>query len=465
VVTKQCTAALLFALLLYSGILPRAKQYQYAALVPREKITAVTGRVVSNPYKTVNFGNEQYRFDFELESVACDSGISGADSIVCSARGVMRVLYPAALIESLYPGKLYSLSNTFTRAGKNAGGDSTPLVDAGIRLKLSGKMTGNFFSVSAAQEAVGENAGAFHKIQKTRLVLRLAFKRVLYAWGNAGGLFLALVTGAREYTEEKLSSLFAAAGLAHVLALSGMHLSIFTQASSKLGKKTGARAGHAVSFITVLLFVWFAGFTPSLRRAFLCFLLQFCAKLCGKRAGMLSVLAAAFVIHSCLFPHEAASVSFMLSYLGLAGILIASQTLQPLAIRAVLKAAPLFACLPQSAPRIMRHVPKKIRALCENAATFVVANTTAGAGAFMATSPVSANVFGFLTPISVVSSVIVSPLVTLFIFTGICCVIITLAVPQSTFAFAKIMDALYRIMLACVTHFANIPPVMLQPER
>ena len=449
----------MFALLLYSGILPRAKQYQYASLLPREKITAVTGRVVSNPYKTANFGSEQYRFNFELESVESDSGIRGADSIVCSARGVIGVLYPAALMESLYPGKLYSLSAAHARADKKAGGDSpprgaAPLVDSGIRLRLSGKMTRNFFSVSAARDAGSSataTATAFQRIQKTRLVLRLAFKRVLYAWGNAGGLFLALVTGAREYTEEKLSALFAAAGLAHVLALSGMHLSIFTQASSKLGKKTGARAGHAVSFITVLLFVWFAGFTPSLRRAFLCFLLQFCARLCGKKTGMLSILAAAFVIHACAFPHEAASVSFMLSYLGLAGILLAAQTLQPLAVRAVLSAAPFFAGLARNAPPVMR-----------SAAAFVIANTTAGAGAFMTTSPVSAGVFGFLTPVSIISSAAVSPLVTLFILAGICCVLITLAVPQSTFALAKIMDALYRLMLACVTLFAKIPPITLQ---
>ena len=459
----------MFALLLYSGILPRAKQYQYASLLPSEKITAVTGRAISNPYKTSNFGNERYRFNFELESVESDLGIRGADSIVCSARGVIGVLYPAPLMESLYPGKLYSLSSAFVSAEKKAGEDSppqsaAPLVDSGIRLRLSGKMTGNFFSVSTAEDA-GTSEGALQHIQKTRLVLRLAFKRVLYAWGNAGGLFLALVTGAREYTEEKLSTLFTTAGLAHVLALSGMHLSIFTQASSKLSKKTGARAGNAVSFATVLLFVWFAGFTPSLRRAFLCFLLQFCAKLCGKRANMLSVLAAAFVIHACAFPHEAASVSFMLSYLGLAGILLASQTLQPLAVRAVLKAESFFAEHPRSIPSVMRNAAQKFHALCDSAAAFVVANTTVGAGAFMTTSPVSARVFGFLTPVSIISSVVVSPLVTLFILTGICCVIITLAVPQSTFALAKIMDALYRLMIACVTLFAKIPPVTLQSFR
>jgi competence protein ComEC len=315
----------------------------------------------------------------------------------------------------------------------------------------------------SAQEAESLSAfAAFETAHRARLTLRLAFKRVLYAWGKAGGLFLALVTGAREYTEEKLSSLFAAAGLAHVLALSGMHLSIFTGASAKIGKKTGTRAGNAISLFAVLFFVWFAGFTPSLKRAFLCFLLQFCAKLCGKRTNMLSILAAAFVIHSCAFPQEAASVSFMLSYLGLAGILLASHTLLPLIAKAVCKIESLFCRSLNKNEHTLPPRAQKILELLNRPYSYVCSNALAGSGAFITTSPVTARVFGFLTPVSIVSSVIVSPLVTLFILMGICCVILTLAVPQCVFALAKVMNVLYNVMIACVTFFSKIPPITLK---
>jgi competence protein ComEC len=330
-----------------------------------------------------------------------------------TARGVLTVLYPSELMESLFPGKLYSKAK-----------NHAPLIDSGMRLTLEGTVFGDFF--------IAKNAGYADETQgflpRSRSLCRLAFRRVLYAWGKAGGMFLALVTGSREYTEERLAALFTAAGLAHVLALSGMHLSIFTGFSSKIGRRVSKHTETILSFVMVCAFVWFAGFTPSLRRAFLCFLLNFCAKLAGKKAPS-TVLSVAFVLHVCAAPAEATSVSFMLSYLGLAGILYAAKVIEML----------------------LSRVPAQW--LAKQAAT--------SAGAFIATSPVTVRVFGFLTPISIVSSICVSPLVTVFILSGIVCFVLTLVFPPLTFALGTVMNALYAVILVPVTLFSHVPQVTI----
>jgi competence protein ComEC len=465
VVTKHITAAILFAVLLYAGILPRVASSRYASLVPRASATSVTGRVVSNPVKLsgARGGESMYRFDVGLERVGMSfsgDGTFGAERFESGARGVMSVLYPASLLEAAFPGKLYSAA-----AAKNS---RAIFIDSGIRLTLRGKTTANFFVAESAEYADGDGQSGQRRLSFLRSASRLAFRRALYAWGNAGGLFLALVTGSREYAEARLSTLFAAAGLAHVLALSGMHLSIFTGFSSKIGKKAGAKAGAALSLFAVLVFVWFAGFTPSLRRAFLCFVINFCAKFCGKTpstesegGGMASILAFAFVLHVCIAPAEAASVSFILSYLGLAGILVAGNVLRILFSRAAYSFRKAAAAKRAGTVGVAVFIPARLREKLTGAGNFLVSGTSAGAGAFLATAPVTARMFGYLTPISVASSLVVSPLVTVFILAGICCFALTLVFPGLTFLSGRLMNALYDVIIACVSLFSRAPLVRL----
>ena len=70
-----------------------------------------------------------------------------------------------------------------------------------------------------------------------RALCRLYFKRMMFAWGSAGGLLLALLCGARDFTESETADAFRMAGLSHILALSGMHLSLFYGLAAFAGKK------------------------------------------------------------------------------------------------------------------------------------------------------------------------------------------------------------------------------------
>ena len=126
----------------------------------------------------------------------------------------------------------------------------------------------------------------------------MVFKRLMYKWGNAGGLLLALLCGAREYTDIAIAENFKNAGLSHVLALSGMHLSMFSSIAVLIGNKIGRKKlTYAIRIIVLILFVWFAGFSPSLLRAFICSTLTLIALMSSsKNPDMLLILCFSFLI-------------------------------------------------------------------------------------------------------------------------------------------------------------------------
>ena len=223
-------SALICGFLVYSKILPIKEKNPFSSPVPKEKITEIFGKVASNPVKSEFFGGT-YKISFEASKVksrdSVSSSVAGKIGVSSGgkASGITTVFIPAEIVEALYPGKLYTATEKEKRA---------PLIenDANLVLKVKyvqRKNMENCFLVASAEKNPFSNdeKNLKSKIVKFRSLCRLQFKRLMHAWGSAGGLLLALVSGSREYTEKDLSNAFRSAGLSHILALSGMHLSLF----------------------------------------------------------------------------------------------------------------------------------------------------------------------------------------------------------------------------------------------
>jgi competence protein ComEC len=438
VISKQgiCIAALCWAALVYCGIIPLPKQNRVTSLLPLSSAKTVTGRVVTNPVKTSS--GAYYRFTLQLSGV---TGICGAYLIESGAKGRVSVLFPAKILEANLPGKLYSAAKAQKRGGSDI---ADLLIESGVMLKLRGKVLPPFTDAHQAFSKLQGDTPTFFaetaerawydtsfpgKLAYFRALCRLSFKRILYAWGDAGGLFLALASGASEYTNADISGLFKSAGLAHVLALSGMHLSIFSGLTQSFTKKSGKRVSEILSIGMVCIFVWFAGFTPSLRRALIFFLLSIFAKRMGKEAGMTEILAATFFIHFFIAPEELLAVSFILSYAGMVGILVLAGFVNR-----------LFARIPYG---------------------YGASSVSTSAGAFLATSPVSVMFWGYITPISIISSTVISPLITVFMVTGIICVLASFILPFLLFPLGGVMNVVYQCIALLVRFFAKAPPVIV----
>ena len=434
-------AAVILALALYARLVKPADPYAFRCCMPLDKLGSISGFVASNPSKT-----SSGRF----YSLLLDAERAGSADMSCSARGRVRLLVPCELVEALYPGKLFSLSKkdvpveqgarlvcTVRRVKESSDADMPPTTSAGGARTVS--------AATAARRAKSDTpsvpvfiaettsfAGWKNGICRLRALSRLYLKRVLYAWGDAGGLLLALVSGSREYTDEKLAQAFQNAGLAHILALSGMHLSLFISAASFSKFLVGKKAASVLSLILMCAFIWFAGASPSLVRAFLCVFVSLIARFLFielSEKGSFDCLCAAFIVQTAFLHADIYSAAFMLSYAAIAGILLVSPLVRP------------FLC---------SFLPQK---LAESA--------SATAGAWLATSPLTAVLFGHIAPVGLISSIIVTPLASVFFIVGCIGVFFCLILPFLLYPLNGIMHVLYAALKYAVLFFARFKPIDL----
>ena len=197
-----------------------------------------------------------------------------------------------------------------------------------------------------------------------------------------GGLAGALLLGDKDGLDRSAILEYGDAGCAHVLALSGMHLAVVSALAAfflkpLLGLKLAAVAGLALNVV----YVYLAGAQASLVRAALMYAAGAAGIVLDLPRRAICLLSAAFLAQLCLDPEGARGLSFILSYLALAGILTAGD----------------------AADDLMRGwAPDAVRPAL-----------SASIGAFLATAALTAGVFGVLRPIGLVSSLILTPAATL----------------------------------------------------
>lgn len=421
-------SAISLAILLYCNIFNFLEKDSFNSLLEKKSIIEVYGIVVSNPSKTQS-GNY---YSVQLNCLSVKNSTSQTES-----SGIIQLLIPSYIVEALYPGKLYS---SYKKEGL--------IIEKGLLI------TARVYYISAENEAIPLfiaeeviSSGWKSKLDNFRALCRLEFKRVLYAWGDAGGLLLALLSGSREYTDTDIALGFKNAGLSHILALSGMHLSLFSGLALTFGSLLGGKKiGTFFSLLAVLLFVWFAGLSPSLFRALLCTLislfLQF-SSLPGVSGNseavfrfispsyssirLLRVLSFAFILHICISPSDVFTASFMLSYGALIGIAISDVLIKPF---------------------FVKITPE-----------WISSSLSASIGAQLFTAPITISLFGTLMPIGIIASLIVSPLALFFLVFGFISLCISLLFPFILYPIGDIINVLYWIIEVIVLWFAQFPPI------
>ncbi len=400
-------AALVCAVLVYSGLVRVRSRAPFVSLFAQENIVRLDGMIASNPVKTAD---GTYRADFAVRRAYEKSGASA------DARGTVSARFPAEIVEALYPGRIYTAAS------------AAVLCETGADLSLSvaPRFRAEDFSVTHAT-ANGWGSGLAGKIRHFRARCRLYCRRLLYAWGHAGGLLLALVSGSREYTESAVADAFRDAGLSHILALSGMHLSLVGGLALAVGRRVaGRRVAEILQLAAIVFFVWFAGLSPSLFRALVCALIPFvCARLHLRRPDAVVVLCASFLLHLMLFPGHLHSAAFMLSYGALAGILLLGDPLR--------------------------------RLLCARIVPAVSDALSVSAAAQFFTAPITLRLFGCLMPVGIIASVAVSPLVMCFLYAGLCGMVVCLVFPCLAPAVGFLLNLLYGAVRAMAGFFARFP--------
>ncbi|WP_051289512.1 ComEC/Rec2 family competence protein [Paenibacillus massiliensis] len=146
------------------------------------------------------------------------------------------------------------------------------------------------------------------------------------------GYMKSLVLGVTEDMDAGVYDEFTQLGLTHVLAISGMHVAVFTAGLSFLCRLIRLPREH-----TLLLMLWvvpgyvlISGGSPSVVRAGIMAMLGLYAARKGILKDGLNILCAAALVMLLWEPYFLLSVSFQLSFLVTAGLIIYGPILRPL---------------------------------------------------------------------------------------------------------------------------------------
>ena len=439
---KQVRAMVRFALCIMAG----AAIGSYAArTLQREQrppqtlasLSTVRTLIAELTGEAVPAGSDYYRIPVKL--IACSTGRSEQ----FSASGSVQLFVPAALVRGTYSGGI-------TRIGEAEQSEKTiPLLRGtaafadylqnpqecrfyvcGMKLAVQGKFgkTGTVFYARPVQPVfLGWNS----PLSRLRAFFRFAFMRMLYGWGEAGGLLLALLAADKVFLPAECIAAFRNAGLAHILALSGMHLSLIGTAALQGGRIFGHKSRAAwFSIAAVFLFVWFAGSAPSLNRALGMVCIVAAGNALGLKPPSLSVLCAMLTVHIAIAGAEAITLGFMLSYGACAGIIIFGD-----------------AC----AHLLRGKIPPAL-----------AGSISASVGAQLFTAPIVISAIGNIAAAGVIASCVVSPLVSVFLIAGLICIPLALIFPFTSPLLGYGLNVAYRIIFALADFFARLP--VIAPE-
>ncbi len=149
--------------------------------------------------------------------------------------------------------------------------------------------------------------------------------------GNAP-LAQALVLGDKSALSDALADDFRIAGLSHLLAVSGLHISCLALALERLLRllRCGRRASLCVTLLLLAAYAGLIGFPASVLRAALMFALVRSAPLFGRPADALTGLSAAFVLILLTRPLSIGDAGFQLSFAAVGSMLLLREPVQKL---------------------------------------------------------------------------------------------------------------------------------------
>ena len=213
-------------------------------------------------------------------------------------------------------------------------------------------------------------------------------------------LVVALLLGETGTIDKETRQEFSAAGIAHVLALSGLHVGIIALIVwillFPLDYLRQQKLRLVLTLVSIALFAVFTGLSPSVVRSAVMIGFTFASVMFSRRSVPLNSLCMAALAILVFSPSALYSVGFQLSFITVAAILLAGRV--PKAFQSRLKAV-----------------------------NYITATVFTSIVAMLATMALTAHYFHIVSWASVISNLLVMPVLPLFMILGALFLLVTLA--------------------------------------
>jgi len=188
----------------------------------------------------------------------------------------------------------------------------------GITLSMGGATLGGEVEAAAAWTRLMDRAAA-----RLEAALQESWREA----GRGERLVAATMLGRTRLLPGEDKAAFAATGTLHLFAISGLHIAGMAAMLVRLGDlaRVDRRRAAALALALLAVYVEVTGGAPSARRAWLMAAGILACRLLERRANPVQGLAAAGALTLLLDPEAAGDAGFQLSYLSVAGILLAGS--------------------------------------------------------------------------------------------------------------------------------------------
>ena len=164
-----------------------------------------------------------------------------------------------------------------------------------------------------------------YRLDSLKTSLKAVYRKCCTATDS--GVYAAMVTGDRSDMDSTISELFSAAGIGHILAISGLHISLIGMGLYRLLRRIGflCPMSAIVSGIFVVLFGIMTGNSVSATRAIVMFVCAVNAQVLGRRYDILSAVSLSAIILILKNPYVIANSGFLLSFMAIAGVAVVTD--------------------------------------------------------------------------------------------------------------------------------------------
>ena len=339
------------------------------------------------------------------------------------------ILYADERYAGLLPGDRIAGTVSLRRADTLYGRENTYYASRGVY--LTGSLQGDLTVTSPSRRPLRTWPAAVSRALKERIAAVFPSDTAPFA--------AALVTGDKDGLPGSLYTAFQRAGLAHVVAVSGLHVSFLSGLIASL-LRNRRRLSALVSICLLFFFAAVVGNTPSVLRAvFLqCFLLI--APLAGREDDKATSLSFALMLLLLWNPFAAAGVSLQLSFAAVAGIYLVAA---PLRMRFL--------------SRLSRTPNTLAGRLGHRAAVFLLSTLATTLGALVFTTPLTAYYFGSISLVSPLTNLLTLWAVS-FAFIGVlAAALLALVLPALAWPLAWAVSLLLRYAAGVSGALASLP--------
>lgn len=213
--------------------------------------------------------------------------------------------------------------------------------------------------------------------------------------GKDAGLLAALLTGDKSRIAPTVSLDFSRAGVSHLLAISGLHFTVIASAALAILKALKIKRGKRSVLVCVisLAYAFIAGFSYSVLRAMLMLFSVHASSLFSRSRDVYTSLFGAVALITVIEPTAVASCGMWMSFLATLGVVFAARI----------------------SSNIRERLTDGHRAV-QKVFSFAAEPIIIGAFAILLSLPISLAVFGTISPLSPLSTVICSPLIEVLMF-------------------------------------------------